>query len=302
MRRTLVPYLGAWLVTLIWGSSFLLIKLGLEELPPLTFAALRYTSGGVLLLLWLAVSKRGLHPPRLSRHTWTRVALTGVAAFTIGQGLFYLGQTYVSALTGSFFYSLVPLFVILLGVAAFRSLPRPLQLFGLAVTLIGGALYFPPDLFGARWPGVLLMIASDAATAGYLLLTRVLRQDSDLPSPWLTAVALLVGGGLLLPVALVLEGVTRPSARALLILAFLATVNTALAYTLWAILLRRIRAFELSVVANTIPLQTALIAWLAFGSRTTLRELLGLLVVVLGVAIVQGGAPAPATGLPKRKA
>ncbi|MBI3961594.1 MAG: EamA family transporter [Deinococcus sp.] len=276
----------AWLVTLIWGSSFILIKLGLEDLTPLFFAALRYWLGGVLLYLFLGARREPLFPT-LPRRTWGIVVLSGLATYTAGQGLFYTGQTYVSALTGSFFYSLAPLFVLLLGLIHLGRRPGWLQLAGLVVTLVGSGIFFPPAVALEQWPGVVLMIASNVATGYYLILMRTLREQTKLGAIWLTGTALFTGGGLLFAPAFVFEGLPTLTPRAIVIILWLATVNTALAYTIWNTLLKTVPPFELSVLGNIIPLQTALIGWLLFHQHYRLQQILGLVIVLAGVSLVQ---------------
>jgi drug/metabolite transporter (DMT)-like permease len=82
----------------------------------------------------------------------------------------------------------------------------------------------------------------------------------------LTAVAMLVGGGLLFVPALLVEGQVRLALTTLPLILWLAIVNTALAYTLWTHVLRVLSAFELSGMSTLIPLQTGMISWLIPGN------------------------------------
>lgn len=283
----------AWLTTLIWGSSFILIKYGLKEIQPLGFAAVRYSFGGFILLAYLPLARVSM--PRLSAKIWGLFAMSGLLAYTVGQGLFYVGQDQVSALTGSFFYSLAPIFVLLLQAIHLRWRPTGLQAIGVAAVIVGALIFYPLQIAAGQWLGVILLLASNVSTGYYLLLTRYLRTTVNTSAGWLTAVALLVGGGILYLPALLLERPPHVSLEALLIIAWLAAVNTALAYTVWNYVLKVMPAFELSVMSSLIPLQTGLIGWIVLGDVLSLAQISGLLIAVAGVIVVQlrtlSGAP-----------
>ena len=288
----------AWLVTIIWASSFVLIKVGLRDIQPLGFAALRYSLGGLILLGYLGVSPAE-RMPRLGWRTWGLVALTGVLAYTAGQGLFYLGQTRVSALTGSFFYSLSPVFVLFLGAIHLRRRPNRWQMAGLVAVVVGALIFYPPHVAVSQRRGVILLLASNVGTGYYLLLAGRLRSAARLSGGWLTAVALLVGGGLLFVPALLIERQVRLALTTLPLIVWLAIVNTALAYTLWTHVLRVLSAFQVSVMGCLIPLQTGVISWLILGNALSWTQVVGLLIVVAGVIVVQ--ARSAAHNRPARK-
>lgn len=283
----------AWLVTLIWASSFLLIKIGLRDTKPLGFAALRYALGGVILLAYLRISPSD-RLPRLGPRLWALVALIGVVAYTIGQGFFYVGQARVSALTGSFFYSLSPVFVLLLGAIHTRRAPHRWQLAGVITVVVGALVFYPPHMVGSQSLGVVLLLISNVATGYYLLLASHLRRTDRVSGRWLTAGALLVGGGLLFVPALLIERQLHLALASVPIIVWLASANTALAYTLWTHVLHVLSAFQLSVMGSLIPLQTGVMGWLILGNALSATQVVGLLIVIAGVVVVQvrpgGGA------------
>jgi threonine/homoserine efflux transporter RhtA len=93
----------------------------------------------------------------------------------------------------------------------------------------------------------------------------------------LTAVAMLVGGGLLFVPALLVEGQVRLALTTLPLIVWLAIVNTALAYTLWTHVLRVLAAFELSEMSSLIPLQTGVISWLILWNALSWTQVVGLM-------------------------
>src|SRR5258708_28662107 len=84
-----------WLILCcIWGSTWLFIKLGLADLPPITFAGIRFViASSILTALVLA---RRARLPR-TRKDWTLIAISGVASFTLNYGLIFWGEQYVTS-------------------------------------------------------------------------------------------------------------------------------------------------------------------------------------------------------------
>jgi len=113
----------------------------------------------------------------------------------------------------------------------------------------------------------------------------------------LTAIPLALGGGLLLLIALPLEGLPHASPQTWGLVLWLAAVNTALGYVLYNHSLQVLTAFEMNVMLNLSPLWTAIMGWFLLNERLTVLQWIGMLVVLLGVALVQRPrkkAPTPA--------
>jgi len=141
-RRALTEGL---LVSLIWASSFVIIKIGLTFLPPFTLAGLRYFSAFLLLVPILFTGERA---PRqvLDRDTWFQLAVMGLAAYLVGNGLLFWSLQVLPATTGSFLYSFTPIMVLLLGMIALREFPTRLQLAGIGIAVLGSYVFFAVHL------------------------------------------------------------------------------------------------------------------------------------------------------------
>ncbi len=103
----------------------------------------------------------------------------------------------------------------------------------------------------------------------------------------LTALSMAIGSAVLLAGGVLLEGVPRPDGRGWLIVAWLAVVNTAFAFTLWNHTLRTLTAVESSVVNNTMTIQIAVLAIVFLGEQLGPMQLLGLVLAAVGAAVVQ---------------
>lgn len=279
--RTLA-LLEALLVSMVWGSSFILVKLALTDLGPLTIGGLRYFTGFVCLLPFL---RRG--SVSLNAGQWMRMALLGFSSYTLANGAMFWSLRFLPATTGSFMMSLVTVTVLFGGVIWLREIPNRVQTFGIAIVLAGMALFFSPGLKPGEPIGLAIFMLALLGFTLFGLLSRVTvigRQVGTLP---LTALPLALGGGLLLTIAVPFEGIPNASLRTWGLILFLAAVNTALGYMLYNHSLQSLQAFEMNVLLNLSPVWTALFGWILLGETLGSFQWAGMLVVLVGTALVQ---------------
>ena len=283
--------LQALLVTFLWSTSWVLIKIGLNDLPALTFAGLRYTLAFLLLLPLLGQQLRagGLASLRsLSRGDWGALLLLGLIYYTVNQGALFVALEVLPAVTLSLLLNFSPVAVALLGVAFLSERLAAHQWTGIGVFLLGTVLYFYPQGLspGAGW-GLLVGLAALLATAVAAILGRHINRSGALHPLTVTVVSMGVGSPLLLALGLLLQGLPTISWQNWLIIGWLALVNTAFAFTLWNYTLRTLTAVESSIINNTMLIQIALLAWIFLGEALSGREIAGLGVAAFGILLVQ---------------
>jgi drug/metabolite transporter (DMT)-like permease len=165
-----------------------------------------------------------------------------------------------------------------------------MQVAGIGVLVAGVAVYFGLVLPGSEAAvGVLAAAAVAIIFGGSARLGRYLAVDSHrYGGPLgLTAMAMVVGASATLILAFAIEGVPSFSVEAWLLIIWMAAINTALAYTLWAQTQRTLRAVESSVLRDMTLVQTALLGWVVLGETLDLAQVLGLALALGGVALVQ---------------
>ena len=273
------------LLTIIWASSFVFIKMGLVYLKPMTLAGIRYFLAFMLLLPMMA-RHGGLKSNSVRGH-WMTLFLMGLCAYTIGNGTLFWGLKYLPATTGSFLFGLVPLPVLFLGILWLKEMPKRWQVMGLFITLGGSALFFSPGL-SAKEPFAVGVVSLGVLSFSlYGILSRKLAKQGDVGIIPLTAIPLGFGGGLLLLLSLITEGMFSLSLAGLAVILWLAVINTVFAYLLYYHSLRVLTALELHVLLNLSPLGTAILAGLILGERLTPIQIIGMVMVVIGVTFVQ---------------
>lgn len=281
----------ALLVTAIWSSTLVIVKMGLDTLGPLTIAGLRYFLGFVMLSPLLLVRKVNIS--LISKNLWLRLILIGISSYTIGNGALFWGLKYIPATTASLMLGLIPLLV-LLGAALFlKENPSAWQVSGVIISLLGSALFFS----GGFKPGEPLgLIITGAGLVGFMafsLLGRGIARERSLDPLTVTALPLLIGGMISLIIALGVEGLPSINPKGIWTVVWLALVNTAFAYWLYNRALRHLSALEMNMIMNLSPLFTALLSWIFLNESLSGIQYLGMLILIIGAAIVQLGKPGP---------
>ncbi len=284
-RRRLIALGESMLVTLIWSSTFVVVKIGLETLGPLTIAGLRYFLGAVVLLPFL-IKRQSLETP-ISKELWLRLILIGVSAYTIGNGALFWGLKYVPATTGSFLMSLIPLLVLAGGALLLREIPTRWQIFGVLLSLFGSVLFFSSGMSPGEPKGIVIVGVGLIGFLAFSLLDRGIARDGKLDTLTLTALPLAIGGILSMLLALIVEGIPQFTPKSIMIVLFLAVVNTSLGYLLYNHSLRELTALEMNMVLNLSPIFTALLNWVLLGETLSMIQILGMIVVIVGVIFVQ---------------
>ena len=125
----------ALLVTFLWSTSWVLIKIGLVEIPALTFAGLRYTLAFVCLLpLGLRRANRA-YVRRLTGRDWVRLMILGFLMYTLTQGAQFAALVYLPSVTLSLLLSFSAVVAALLAMAFLREQPRKAQWAGVYLLL-----------------------------------------------------------------------------------------------------------------------------------------------------------------------
>jgi drug/metabolite transporter (DMT)-like permease len=277
--------LKALFVTLLWSSSWVLIKNSLNEIPPLTFAGLRYTLAFLILLpgLWKYRSEvRHLH-----RQEWVRLVILGLVFYTLTQGGQFLSLLYLEATSFSLILNFTTLIVAIIGTFALNEIPSRGQWGGVAVFLLGVILFFSTATkLGGEPLGYLFAGITVVANATAAVLGRAINREAKLPTLMVTVISMGSGAILLLAMGILLEGfaIISPSGWAVII--WLAIVNTALAFNMWNKTLEILTAVESSIINSTMLIQISLLAVFFLDEHLGVQNVLGLVVASAGILMV----------------
>ena len=261
-RRTLA-LMEALLVTVIWSSSFVIVKFGLETLGPLTIAGLRYSLGALALLPLFLINRPERKP--ISGNLWLRLIIIGISSYTIGNGALFWGLKYIPATTGSFLMGLIPLLVMIGGAIFLKEIPTSWQGVGVFISLAGSAVFFSGGLQPGEPLGIAILALGLIGFMTFSLLGRGIARERSLDTLVLTTFPLIIGGLTTICLALIVEGIPQFTTRSVWVVIWLALVNTSLGYFIYNHALRELTALEMNMLMNLTPLFTALISWIMLG-------------------------------------
>ena len=284
--------LGLFVLYVVWGSTYLAIRFGLESIPPFVMSGVRYAAAGAILL---AVAKaRGA--PRIAARDLVPAFTCGALLLLCGNGGVVWAEQRVSSGLAALLIAIEPLFIVLLqALPPERHAPGGRALAGVALGLGGVALLLGParlggdriDLLGAA----AVLFAAFTWALGSLLSRRFTPPSSGLQA---TALQMLAGGGLLLALSLATGEWTRFSpadvtTRSWAALLYLLVFGSLLAYTVYMWLLRAAPPALVSTYAFVNPAVAVFLGWALAAEPVTPRTLLAAAVIVWAVVLITLG-------------
>ncbi len=293
--KALIAYL---LVCTVWGSTYLAIRIGVRDLPPVLFAGVRFLIAGALLAL--IVLATGDRLPR-SLRDWRIQGITGVLLLMGGNAVVVWAEQFVESGPASVFIAAVPLW------AAFFDavVPGGSTIFtwrvgvGLALGFLGSALLArvtPGQILSADLKGP---IALTLASASWALGTVYSKRNKTNTTPFAaSAMQMLVGGAVIIALGLVLgEGPAwRFEPRAITALAYLIVFGSIVGFTAYAYALRHGSATVVGTYAYVNPVVAVLLGWLILYEAITIRTIAAMVLILGAVLMIQlGSKTAPAT-------
>ena len=280
----------ALFVTFLWSTSWVLIKIGLIDIPALTFAGLRYGLASLCLLPFFFYSGGVAELRQMPRPIWAQLVGLGLIYYAVTQGAQFVGLFYLPAVTVNIMLGFTSIIVALLGMGLLGERPSFLQWLGIFVAIAGILLYFYPlQIPDVQVIGFVVVTIGVLANAGAAVLGRSLNRAGQLRPLTITTTSMSVGAVVLLSAGLTTQGLPTLSWQGWAIIGWLAVVNTAFAFTLWNMSLRTLSAMESSIINNTMAVQIPILAVVFLGERLNGRELLGLIIAVIGTLLVQLG-------------
>ena len=281
--------LQALLVTFLWSTSWVLIKFGLKNIPPLTFAGLRYTIAFICLIPILIFSKN--IKAELLNIKFTdlkKIILLGILFYAVTQGAQFFGLKYLPAVAVTLVLTFTTIVVAIFGIIFLKERPNNLQWGGIFVSTIGSVIYFyPVTISGDQIFGLLIVIVGMIANALSSILGRNINKKGNLHPITVTVLSMGVGSIILLFSGIFVQGIPELDFSNWALIIWLAIVNTAFAFTLWNHTLKTLTATESSIINNTMLIQIAILAWIFLGEELTMREIVGLVLVGFGALVVQ---------------
>lgn len=286
MDKRKIAIIKVLITAMLWGTTYVLVSMGLQEMGPLMLAGIRYTLAGLLLLPVLKSNHLDLR--EYKQYFWQLAAL-GVFSFTLGNGFVGFALEYLPSTSVSLMSNLSAPLIMIAGAFFLKESPAPIQVIGILIVFAGMALYFNPREFAGLNIGYLFMAISLLSFTIYNLLGRYLARSGAMPFLIQTTIPFIIGGGILIVLALVLEGLPVFSLRSILIILFMVLFNSITGYLLYNQALAELTAIEVNIILKLSPFFTAVYAWVLLGETITSMQILAMVIAFAGIYLVQKG-------------
>lgn len=275
-------------IYIVWGSTYLAIRIAIETIPPFLMAGTRFLIAGLVLYAWARL--RGAPSP--SRSNWRAAIILGALFLLFGNGGVVWAEQTVPSGIAAVLVALLPIWTAIIEwIRPPGKRPGAAVTVGLVTGFAGVALLLAPGVGGTAIDpvgGVVLMLASLSwAYAG------IISQEQPLPgSAVLSSGMQMLAGGALLTVlgvltgegaALELDAVTPRSAAALL---YLIGFGSLLGFSAFAWLLRVSTPGRVATYAYVNPVVAVFLGWLILGEPLGLREIVAAAIIVGGVGLI----------------
>lgn len=292
MKKDLtIAYFALAAVCIIWGTTYLALRIAVLHFPPLLFTAIRQTTAGFLLLGFMLFIMREQWPDR--RHI-VRQAIGGFFMISIGNGLVAWAEMEIPSGIAAIICSLMPVMVILINLSIHRE-ERPTFsiILGVLLGLVGIVIIFSEHITELYNPEyiigiVLILLAVLGWAAGSIWIKR---QGSD-SNPFVNAGLQMFFGGLwCFPGSLIFDDLSNVSwsAEAVYSLLYLIAFGSIVAYASYLYALRKLPMTIVSLYAYINPLVAVILGWLILDEKLNEIIAIGILITVTGIYIVNQG-------------
>lgn len=274
----------------VWGSTYLAIRIAVETIPPFLMLGTRFGFSGLVLYGWLRY--RGSGSP--TRSEWKAAAWTGGLMLMGGTGLVGVAEQYIPSGLTALLVATMPLWMVLLAWLWKKDArPHPVVFGGIGLGLVGVYLLFDTQSLhpvggAGPLPGILVLLAALSWSVA-----SIHARSGGLPGdPFLTSAMQMIAGGTLLLAAGTVTGewsmleLTAISARSLFSLAYLVVFGSFVAFSSYIWLLRKTSPARVSTYAFVNPGIAVFLGWLILDEPFTTRIVLAMVLLTVSVVLI----------------
>lgn len=282
-------------LSVLWGASFLFIRLAMEDLGALTLVFLRTALAAGIL--YSVVKLRGMSMPT-DKVLWQQIFVLGFFNNIIPFTLLFWSEIHISAGLASILNALTPLFAVLLAhYLGQNERITPNRLLGLFFGIGGVAVLIGPGLlatmFGTGDSGLVILaeIAVVVASLSYAMATRYGRRFKEYPPLIIATGQVSVSALMSLPLALLVDHPfeqAMPHWQTWLSVGWLGILSTALAYVIYFRLLSSAGATNITLVTLLAPVTAVLLGWLVLGEYLLPQHYMGMALIAMGLLAIDG--------------
>lgn len=290
-RDLLIAYIALGAVCIIWGTTYLALRIAVLHFPPFLFTAIRQTTAGLLLVGFMIAITKTTWP---SREHIIRQAIGGFFLISLGNGLVAWSEMHIPSGIAAIICSLMPMVVILINLSVNRE-ERPTVpiILGVLIGLTGIIMIFGEHVSEFSKTEYLLGIAMTVtAVISWAFGSIWIKKHNSASNPFLNAgLQMFFGGVFLFPVSLLFDNLTSVSwsPEAGYSMLYLIIFGSIIAYACYSYALRKLPMTIVSLYAYVNPLVAVVLGWLVLGEKLNTKIGIAILITVAGIYIVNRG-------------
>jgi len=290
---SLFAIVEALFVAVLWSTSFVIIKFGSDDIPPVLFASLRYLVASIILLFYVGTNE--VHREELKqidRIWWLKLASYGLLYYSFAQGFLYLSLYYLPVIMISLVLNFTPVIVIFLSYFFLGEKTNWTQGFFVIISILGALLYLlpfseidlPADEFLFGFSVLILALITNSFASVY---GRAINRTKKFSAVTVTSISMTFGSIFMFIYALIVEGFPRLNLQIIISVLILSIVTTAIAFSLWHHAMQKLKAVQMSVINNTMIVHTTILAIVFLDEMPTIKGWIALFIVAVGTVLVQ---------------
>ncbi len=278
------------IIYLVWGSTFLAIRIGVHEVPPFLLAGMRFFVAGAVLYAWM----RAKGTPLPTAHEWASASLLAVLIFVLDYGLLFWAEKRVPSGIAAVMMATIPVFMALAEIFILRTQRLTLRLVSALVIGIAGVAVLVGRSAGLgeaaidKSGAIALLVAAISWSVASILTRKLSLPESKVMS---SGIQMLVGGILLTLTAAILGefGDFRPAAvsiNAWLALAYLIVAGSIIGFTAYVWLIHHESPTKVGTYAYVNPVVAVVLGYVLGREALGMRTILGTLLVLVSVVVI----------------
>lgn len=276
-------------VTILWSSSWLFIKWGLKDIPPILFSGLRYAIASLILLGLIFIQpKYRSEIVALDKMSYLKFGFYGLILITVTQGAQFVSLLYLPAISVTLILNLTIIAVLALSFVFLNEKTTKIQQLLIFTSFLGIIIYFHNKIDESlNLFGLLIAIIGMLANASSIILGRSINKSKTNSPLVLTGISMTIGSFLLLVLALTFESIPSLNLLSIFYIVYLGLVNTALAFTIWNKTMQTLRAIDSTLINNLMTPQIVLLAFFFLNEIPSLLDWIGIIVIVGSILLIQ---------------
>ncbi|VAX21264.1 Permease of the drug/metabolite transporter (DMT) superfamily [hydrothermal vent metagenome] len=276
--------IGYILISSIWGSTWVVIKIGLDTMPPMFAVGLRFFIAS--MVLWAIIKIKNIEL-LTDPHSFKLYLFMSVFSYILPFSLVYWAEQFIPSGLTSVLFAIFPFWVIIFSRVAFPNEKIGMYKFlGVLLGFIGIAVIFKDSLsfdFSSATLAILAVVASAIMQGGVAVVIK--KHGGKINPVSINFIPLLITGVFLIPVSLIFEDTTRLriSYDALFSILYLSTVGTVVVFSIYYWLMKKINVVILSLSSFITPIIAIILGWFFLNEKLNVNHIIGSSLVLIGI-------------------